>query len=78
MLNRYGNRDLFLNMVNWMSSDEDLISIRPKEPEDRRLTVKPTQFWVLYVTSFLPALERAGGRHHGLAEAEIADGIPGD
>jgi len=56
MLNRYGNRDLFLNMVNWMSSDEDLISIRPKEPEDRRLTVKPNQFWVLYATSFLPAL----------------------
>lgn len=56
MLNRYGNRDLFLNMVNWMSADEDLISIRPKEPEDRRLNVKPTQFWVLYVTSFLPAL----------------------
>ena len=39
-----------------MSSDEDLISIRPKEPEDRRLTVKPNQFWVLYATSFLPAL----------------------
>lgn len=56
MLNRYGNRDLFLNMVNWMSADEDLISIRPKEPEDRRLTVKPSQFWVIYVTSFLPAL----------------------
>ena len=31
-----GNRDLFLNMMNWLSSDEDLISIRPKEPEDRR------------------------------------------
>jgi ABC-type uncharacterized transport system involved in gliding motility auxiliary subunit len=56
MLNRYGNRDMFLNMVNWMSADEDLISIRPKEPEDRRLNVKPNQFWVLYVTSFLPAL----------------------
>lgn len=56
MLNRYGNRDLFLNMVNWMSADEDLISIRPKEPEDRRLTVRPAQFWVLYATSFLPAL----------------------
>lgn len=56
MLNRYGNRDLFLNMLNWVSSDEDLISIRPKEPEDRRLNVKPSQFWVLYVTSFLPAL----------------------
>ena len=31
-----GNRDLFLNMMNWLSSDEDLISIRPKDPEDRR------------------------------------------
>ena len=34
-----GNRDLFLNVLNWLSSDEDLISIRPKEPEDRRLTL---------------------------------------
>jgi ABC-type uncharacterized transport system involved in gliding motility auxiliary subunit len=31
------NRDLALNTINWLSSDEDLISIRPKEPEDRRL-----------------------------------------
>jgi len=28
-----GNRDLFLNMVNWLTSDEDLISIRPVNPE---------------------------------------------
>ena len=34
-----GNRDLVLNMMNWLTSDEDLISIRPKEPEDRRLHV---------------------------------------
>lgn len=38
-----GNRDLFLNMVNWLSADEDLISIRPKEPEDRRLTLSRQQ-----------------------------------
>jgi ABC-type uncharacterized transport system involved in gliding motility auxiliary subunit len=31
------NRDLALNMFDWLSADEDLISIRPKEPEDRRL-----------------------------------------
>jgi ABC-type uncharacterized transport system involved in gliding motility auxiliary subunit len=31
------NRDLALNMFNWLTSDEDLISIRPKDPEDRRL-----------------------------------------
>ncbi|MGO4881941.1 MAG: GldG family protein [Bryobacteraceae bacterium] len=31
------NRDLALNTFNWLTSDEDLISIRPKEQEDRRL-----------------------------------------
>jgi ABC-type uncharacterized transport system involved in gliding motility auxiliary subunit len=30
-----GNRDLLANMINWLSSDEELISIRPKQPEDR-------------------------------------------
>jgi ABC-type uncharacterized transport system involved in gliding motility auxiliary subunit len=34
------NRDLALNTINWLSSDEDLISIRPKEPEDRKLDPK--------------------------------------
>ncbi len=33
------NRDLALNSINWLTSDEDLISIRPKEPEDRRLNI---------------------------------------
>ncbi len=33
------NRDLSLNVMNWLTSDEELISIRPKEPEDRRLSV---------------------------------------
>lgn len=37
------NRDLFLNMMNWLSSDEDLISIRPKDPEDRRLNLSVAQ-----------------------------------
>ena len=38
-----GNRDLFMNIYNWESSDEDLISIRPKEPEDRRLNMNAAQ-----------------------------------
>jgi gliding motility-associatede transport system auxiliary component len=38
-----GNRDLFLNMVNWLSSDEDLIAVRPKDPEDRPVELTPTQ-----------------------------------
>jgi ABC-type uncharacterized transport system involved in gliding motility auxiliary subunit len=37
------NRDLLLNMVAWLASDEDLISIRPKDPEDRRLQMNRSQ-----------------------------------
>jgi ABC-type uncharacterized transport system involved in gliding motility auxiliary subunit len=36
---RGGNLDLFLNMLNWLSSDEDLISIRPKDPENTPLNL---------------------------------------
>ena len=46
-----GNRDLFLNMINWLSSDEDLISIRPKDPEDRRLELTRSQALLLKTTS---------------------------
>ena len=49
-----GNKDLFLNMVSWLLEDESLISIRPKDPEDRRvnMTLKESQivFWLLIVT----------------------------
>ncbi len=46
-----GNRDLAMNMMNWLSSDEDLISIRPKEPEDRRLTLSRAQMTTMFYTS---------------------------
>lgn len=42
-LPQVANRDLFLNTMNWLSADEDLISIRPKDPEDRRLTMTASQ-----------------------------------
>jgi len=49
-----GNRDLALNAMNWLSSDEDLISIRPKEPEDRRITLTRAQMnWVRTISQFL-------------------------
>jgi ABC-type uncharacterized transport system involved in gliding motility auxiliary subunit len=53
-----GNRDLALNMMNWLTSDEDLISIRPKEPEDRRLHVTGNAIRILFMTSvvFLPLI----------------------
>jgi ABC-type uncharacterized transport system involved in gliding motility auxiliary subunit len=46
-----GNRDLYLNMLNWLSSDEDLISIRPKNPEDRRLNMNARQATMLFYGS---------------------------
>ena len=58
-----GNRDLALNTMNWLSSDEDLISIRPKEPEDRRITMTNAQLrWVVISSQFiLPLLVIAAG-----------------
>jgi ABC-type uncharacterized transport system involved in gliding motility auxiliary subunit len=48
-----GNRDLYMNMINWLSSDEDLISIRPKEPENRPLNMNTRQVAaVLYGSVF--------------------------
>ncbi len=38
-----GNRDMFLNTVNWLAQQENLISIRAREPEDRRLTLTAGQ-----------------------------------
>jgi ABC-type uncharacterized transport system involved in gliding motility auxiliary subunit len=38
-----GNRDLFLNTLGWLSQQENLIAIRPKEADDRRLTLTATQ-----------------------------------
>lgn len=34
-----GNRDFFQNTVNWLAQQEGLIAIRPREPEDRRITM---------------------------------------
>ena len=48
-----GNNDLASNAVNWLSSDEDLISIRPKAPEDRRITMTGRQLtWVRATSQF--------------------------
>jgi ABC-type uncharacterized transport system involved in gliding motility auxiliary subunit len=49
-----GNRDLALNSMNWLSSDEDLISIRPKEQDDRRITMTNAQMrWVGTTSQFV-------------------------
>jgi ABC-type uncharacterized transport system involved in gliding motility auxiliary subunit len=46
-----GNPDLALNTMNWLSSDEDLISIRPKAPEDRKITMTRGQMNIVRITS---------------------------
>ena len=32
-----GNQDFFLNVVAWLAEDADLISIRPKEPDNQAM-----------------------------------------
>jgi ABC-type uncharacterized transport system involved in gliding motility auxiliary subunit len=58
-----GNRDLFLNMLSWLSSDEDLISIRPKEPTDNPLNMNARQVSLMFYSSVfgLPLLIIAFG-----------------
>ena len=48
-----GNRDLFLNMINWLTADEDLISIRPKGPDDRPLNISPQKINMLFWLSLV-------------------------
>jgi ABC-type uncharacterized transport system involved in gliding motility auxiliary subunit len=38
-----GNRDLFMNIVGWLSQQENLIAIRPKEADDRRIAMTAAQ-----------------------------------
>ncbi len=53
MLHFQANQDLALNTINWLSSDEDLISIRPKEAEDRRLNVNQRQMNIFAYTDLI-------------------------
>jgi ABC-type uncharacterized transport system involved in gliding motility auxiliary subunit len=62
-LGAYGNGDLFFNAVNWLAQDEELISIRPKSPANRRVNLTRSQqnmfFWFSIV--FLPGAAVAAG-----------------
>lgn len=62
-INFNGNSDLALNTINWLASDEDLISIRPKQQEDRRITMTSAQMnWVVITSQFLlPGIVVIGG-----------------
>lgn len=46
-----GNLDLFLNVINWLAEEEDLISIRPKNPADRRVDLTAKQGHIFFYLS---------------------------
>jgi ABC-type uncharacterized transport system involved in gliding motility auxiliary subunit len=58
-----GNRDLFMNTVNWLSQQEGLIAIRPREASDRRITLTANtsvfMFWTTIVA--IPAIVLGAG-----------------
>ena len=42
-----------LNALNWIAQQENLIAIRPKEPEDRRITLTADQHQRIMLLSLL-------------------------
>jgi gliding motility-associatede transport system auxiliary component len=58
-----GNRDLFMNIVNWLAQQENLISVRPRDPQERRITLSAGQdrfiFWLTVL--IIPGLILLGG-----------------
>ena len=44
-----GNRDFFLNTLNWVSGDENLISIRPKTLNTSNLTITIKQIDLIFI-----------------------------
>ena len=46
--NQQGNGNLFLNTINFLAEEEDLISIRPKQPQDRRLTLTQAEVSTIF------------------------------
>src|SRR5688572_20395338 len=58
-----GNADLFVNMNNWLTQQEDLISIRPRDAGDRRVTMTADQqrrlLWLSLL--FIPGLILGSG-----------------
>ena len=55
-----GNRDLFMNTVNWLAQQESQIAIRPRDPADRRITLTENSraglFWLSIVVVPLAVL----------------------
>jgi ABC-type uncharacterized transport system involved in gliding motility auxiliary subunit len=58
-----GNRDLFMNTVNWLAQQQNLIAIRARDPADRRITLtanaRTGMFWLTIVV--IPAIVLGAG-----------------
>ncbi len=48
-----GNGDLFMNSLSWLAEEEDLISIRPKASEDRRVNMTGQQARIVFYFSLI-------------------------
>ena len=57
-INILGNSDFFLNIINWLREEEELMSIRPKQSTGQLFTLSKAQqkmiFWIPLVV--MPAL----------------------
>jgi ABC-type uncharacterized transport system involved in gliding motility auxiliary subunit len=46
--NQLGNGELLLNTISWLTAQENLISIRAREPSDSRFMITPTQLTAVW------------------------------
>jgi len=51
--NFQANGDLFMNAISWLAEEEDLVSIRPKNPADRRLVLTEAQSRLIFIFSVI-------------------------
>jgi len=58
-----GNADIFLNTINYLAEEEDLISIRPKDLDDRRVTLTQADVKTIFylVVIAIPVLVMIAG-----------------
>jgi ABC-type uncharacterized transport system involved in gliding motility auxiliary subunit len=58
-----GNGNLFLNSIAWLAQDEDLIAVRPKDPDLRAVSITKAQISALSIVSLglVPGLVAALG-----------------
>jgi len=52
-INVQGNRDMFMNTIGWLSQQENLISIRPREASDRRLTMTAAETRMVFFMAII-------------------------